>query len=163
MRQATRTIALAALCVTATVANAKPSEPQQQQPSKQPQLELEDGNKCPYAMRGVKLTAELDKHGVVFEFTNPRREYVKDVRDQLREAAELIQELSRLDVDDSKLDPDAPRLPPLAITVKDIQSGARVVVHAVRMQDRAELRELAAGFAEFWVHSDCAVDESISV
>lgn len=155
MRQATRTIALAAVCATASAANAKPAA--------QPQLEIDDGNECPYAMRGVKLTAELDKQGVVFEFTNSRREYVKDVRAQLREAAELIQELSRLDVDESKLDPDAPRLPPLAITVKDIQSGARVVVHAMRRQDRAELRELAAGFAEFWVHSDCAVDDSISV
>jgi hypothetical protein len=156
-------IALATVCLTATAATAKPAQRSKQQQPKQPELELDDGNKCPYAMRGVKLTAELDKHGVVFEFTNPHREYVKDVREQLREAAELIQELSRLEVDESKLDPDAPRLPPLAITVKDIQAGARVVVHAVRLQDRAELRELAAGFAEFWVHSDCAVDDSISV
>ncbi|MDX2093468.1 MAG: hypothetical protein SFX73_36830 [Kofleriaceae bacterium] len=165
MRQPIRTIALAAVCMTAGAANlvdAKPQKPAQAQP--RTPSEVEDGNQCPYAMRGVKLTASLDKEGVVFEFTNPRKEYVKDVRLQLREAADLIQELSRLEPDEHKIDPDVPRLPPMAIVVKDIQSGARVVIHAVRAQDRAELRELAAGFAEFWEQSDCSVEsDSVSV
>lgn len=173
MRQPIRTIALAAVCMaaggTSTLVDAKPqpqgkAKPKPQAPTPRPEVEIEDGNQCPYAMRGVKLTAELDKQGVVFEFTNPRKEYVKDVRAQLREAAELLQELSRMQLDESKLDPDMPRLPPLAIAVKDIQFGARVVIHAVRSQDRAELRELAAGFAEFWEHSDCSItSNSVSV
>jgi hypothetical protein len=170
MRQPIRTIALTAVCLTAAAANLVDAKPQQQgkpepraeQPK--PRIEVEDDNQCPYAMRGVKLTASLDKEGVVFEFTNPRKEYVKEVREQLREAADLIQELSRMETVDAKADPDVPRLPPLAITVKDIQLGARVVIHAVRTQDRAELRELAAGFAEFWEQSDCSIESgSVSV
>lgn len=156
MSQRTRTIAVAAVCLTAGVAAAKPSSPPVD-------VDVDDGNQCPYALRGVKLVAGLDKRGVIFEFTNPRVEYVRDVREQLREAAELIQELSRKPVDEATVDPDEPRLPPLSIAVKDIAFGARVVIHAMHAEDRAELRELAAGFAEFWEHSDCAVSDSISV
>lgn len=171
MRQPIRTIALAAVCMTAAASNLVDAKPQKQQAKPEPkveqprrQIEVDDGNQCPYAMRGVKLEASVDKEGVVFEFTNPRKEYVKEVRVQLREAAELIQELSRMEMDEAKLDPDVPRLPPLAIAVKDIQFGARVVIHAMRTQDRAELRELAAGFAEFWEQSDCSIDSnSVSV
>ena len=163
MSQGTRTIAVAAVCLTAGVAAAKPSTRSEPERRVSPPIDVDDGNECPYALRGVKLEAGLDKRGVIFEFTNPRVEYVKDVREQLREAAELIQELSRKPVDQATVDPDAPRLPPLAISVKDIAFGARVVIHAVNVEDRAELRELAAGFAEFWEHSDCSMGDSVSV
>lgn len=130
----------------------EPVTPQQEPATPQ----AEETAECPEFLRDVDLSIKDVKSGVTFQFTTPRKENVKELRELLTDAADVIEEHSNMsDQQRAMTDPAAPEIPPLDISVKNVNSGARVTIRAERSQDIEPLREQARNFEEFWDSSEC--------
>ena len=162
-RRAATSLAGAALAVAVGIAGHGLIHAQEQpggaQPDPGPGQEV---TTCPEVMQGVNVSAEAVKKGVALEFTTPRQDQVKELRSQLRELGRTLEEESKAGPGrepapqgtEKQATPEE-AVPPLDIAVKDIDSGARVIVRAERSGDVPQLRELAEGFEQFWATTDC--------
>src|SRR5262245_42142748 len=86
---------------------------------------------CPEALRGVQLSLEPVAGGVAVRFTTPNKKELDDLRSLLREAATLIEyhtKLAALHPEERQSLPNEVVIPAVDIDVKDIKSGAQIII-----------------------------------
>jgi hypothetical protein len=131
-------------------AQPEPLPPEPSPPAPHGDPAQETAVECPEFVRGAKLGVTEVDGGVAFEITTMDATHVADLRQMLRELAAVVEHHADAPTPDPALD-----LPPMDITVRDVPSGARIVVQTEGAGNVEQVREHAREVDRFWQSSTC--------